>query len=84
MKLPCSEPASSPARLPNQLIGFWLVLQYVKRFLNEAFHIVAEFSGFILCESFQGILIVWYARCTAYKAILNPVCASKTKRAPDE
>jgi hypothetical protein len=56
MKLPRGEPASSLARLPDQLVGFWLILQHVKRYLHGAFHIVAEFSGFILCESFQRLL----------------------------
>lgn len=56
MKLPRGEPASSPARLPDQLVGFWLILQHVKCYLHGAFHVVTEFSGFILCESFQRVL----------------------------
>ena len=54
MKLPRGEPAGGSARLPNQFVDFWLIHQHVKRYLHGAFHIVTEFSGFILGESFQG------------------------------
>jgi hypothetical protein len=53
MKLPRCEPTSCPASLPNQFISFWFVLQPVERFLDRAFHVITEFSGFVLCKSFQ-------------------------------
>jgi hypothetical protein len=56
MKLPCGEPTGGSARLPNQLISFRLVLQLVEGSLHRAFHIIAEFSGFVLNESFQKML----------------------------
>lgn len=53
MKLPCSETAACAACLPNQLVRFRLILQRIQRFLHRTFHIITEFTGFILSVSFQ-------------------------------
>jgi hypothetical protein len=54
MELPGAESAGGAAGLADEFVGGGVVFEAVKGFLNGAFYVVAEFSGFIIYITIYG------------------------------